>query len=274
MTPDAPLSPSLKKLGLTGWPFPRNPAVSDLYHFADLDEVEARLDYAHTLKGFALLTGEPGSGKSTALALFAQRLDRTRHPVLYLADSRLTPSEFYGTILEFFGVHPVRNATRRRNQFRDLMTDLAENRSVFPVIVIDEAHELSRIMVQELRYVQNLGLGQESVFTLILSGQAELRSELRMKDLEAVSQRVTVRCHLAPLGLEDTAAYIRHGLKGCSVERTVFTDPAIALIHAKSRGLMRRVGSLATQALLDAALDGRDLVEEANVERAFMDSED
>lgn len=133
---------------------------------------------------------------------------------------------------------------------------------------------VARIMVQELRYVQNLGLGQESVFTLILSGQAELRAELRMKDLEAVSQRVTVRCHLAPLGLEDTTAYIRHGLKGCSVERTVFTDPAIALIHAKSRGLMRRVGSLATQALLDAALDGRDLVEEANVERAFMDSED
>ncbi len=275
MTADLPPSlPLLQKLGVTGWPFPRNPSLPDLFHFPQLDELEARLDYAHTLKGFALVTGEPGSGKSTALSLFAHRLDKTHHPVLYLADSRLTPSEFYAAILEHFGVHPVRNATRRRRQFQVLMTDMAESQAVFPVIMIDEAHELSRLMIQELRYVQNLGLDAGSAFTLVLSGQSEIRAELRMKDLEAVSQRVTVRCHLGPLDTDEVDAYLRHGLKRCSIDRTIFTEPAVAMLHAKSRGLMRKVGTLATQALLDAAATGRDIVDADNVERAFLDVEE
>ncbi len=265
---------ALEKFGLTLWPFPRNPALTDLFHFAALDELLARLDYAHALRGLALVTGEPGSGKSTALALFAHNLDRTHHPVLYLADSRLTPSEFYGAVLEHFGVHPVRNPTRRRRQFQDLMTDMAEGQAIFPVIVIDEAHELSRTMVQELRYVQNLGLSQGSAFTLILSGQGEIRSELRMKDLEAVSQRVTVRCQLGPLSEEELGDYIRHGLRRGSVERTVFTQPALSLLHAKSRGLMRKAGTIATGALLDAGLSGRDIVDQENVERAWLDTEE
>ena len=262
----------LARLGLTTWPFPRNPSPDACFHWPALDELEARLAYAHAIQGFALVTGEPGCGKSTAVSLFAQRLDKNRHPVVYFADSHLTPSEFYAIVLEQFGVRPALHCARRRRQFQTLVGDMAANQGVTPVVVIDEAHELAPEMVQELRYADNLGLGSASAFTLILCGQSEIRAQLHLKSFEAVAQRITVRGHLTSLTPTEMAGFVAHGLRTGSaaapLTRTVFTDSALEILYAKSRGLPRKVGTIATQALLDAAIAQKDLVEPDSVERA------
>lgn len=271
----------LARLGLTTWPFPRNPAADACFHWPALDELQARLAYAHAIQGFALVTGEPGCGKSTAVSLFAGRLDKSRYPVVYFADSHLTPSEFYAMVLEQFGVRPALHCARRRRQFQTLFSDMATNQAITPVVVIDEAHELAPEMIQELRYADNLGLGSASAFTLILCGQSEIRAQLHLKSFEAVAQRITVRGHLTPLTPAEMTAFVAHGLRagsagsaGSPLSRTVFTDPALEILYAKSRGLARKVGTMATQALLDAAIAGKDLVEADSVERAAADLEE
>ena len=265
----------LDQLGLTRLPFPKAPEPQDLYRWPGLEELLARLRFAFACQGFALITGEVGSGKSTALRLFAHGLDSQRQPLLYFADSGLSPREFYTRVLENFGIVPGVTRSRVRQQFQTLFRDLSREQGKNATLVIDEAQDLSLAMVQELRYLQNLGdHDAESPFTLILCGQAELRAMLRLKTFEAVAQRILVRYHLGPLGLEDTDAFLRHGLQTAGVERAMFTEPAVTLLHTHSHGLPRRLGILATHALVDAALHDLQLVEEPSVRRAVADLED
>ncbi len=173
------------------------------------------------------------------------------------------------------GVLPPATAGRAREQFQTLLADLATAQGKRPVLLIDEGHELSDEMVHELRYLQNVqDCDAASPFTLILCGQPALRAMLRLKSFEAVAQRVSVRCHLAPLDLQQTAAFVRHSLSHAGIDRPLFTEAAIETLHTHASGLCRRLGNLATHALLDAALHKTPLVEEPSVRRAVAELDD
>ena len=263
------LPPPLAALGLRAFPFPKAPEQDALFHWSALDEVLARMGFALAASGFALLTGDVGCGKSSALRAFLHGLDPNLHPAVYVADSRLTPLHLYGRVLTHFGVMPPASAGRAREQFQALLRDLAAAQGKRPLLLIDEGQALSPDMVQELRYLQNVqDCDAASPFTLVLCGQPELRAILRFKSFEAVAQRLTVRCHLAPLEPRETAAFVAHSLRHAGIDRPLFTEAALELLHAQSRGLCRRIGNLATHALLDAALQKTPLVEESSVRRA------
>jgi general secretion pathway protein A len=270
MTADLP--PPLHDFGLAAFPFPKAPAPAQLFRWSGLGEVLARLRFALAASGFALLTGEVGAGKSTALRLFLHDLDPNVHPAVYVADSRLRPLTLYGRVLAHFGMMPAATAGRAREQFQALLADLASAQGKHPLILIDEGHELSPDMVQELRYLQNVqDCDAASPFTLILCGQPELRAMLRFKTFEAVAQRLTVRSHLPPLAPAETGAFVAHSLRQAGIDRPLFTEAALELLHTHSRGLCRRIGHLATHALLDAALHKTPLVEESSVRRAVAE---
>lgn len=265
----------LAELGLHTLPFPKAPAPGALFLWSGLEEVLARLRFALAASGFALLTGDVGAGKSTALRLFLHGLDANAHPAVYLADSSLSPSTLYARVLTHFGLLAPRSAGRAREQFQALLADLAATQGKHPVLLIDEGHELSPEMVQELRYLQNVQACDAACpFTLILCGQTELRAMLRFRSFEAVAQRITVRCHLAPLDRPQTAAFVAHGLRQAGIDRPLFTEAALELLHTHSRGLCRPLGNLATHALLDAALHKTPLVEEPSVRRALAELEE
>jgi len=204
----------LEQLGLRRLPFPKAPEPEELFRWPGLEELLARLRFAFACQGFALVTGEVGSGKSTALRLFTSGLDAQRQPLLYFADSGLSPREFYSRVLEHFGIVSGTTRSRVRQQFQTFFRDLSQEQGKNAILVIDEAQDLSLVRVQELRYLQNLGdHDAESPFTLVLCGQAELRAMLRLKTFEAVAQRILVRYHLGPLSLEEAADFLQHGLK-------------------------------------------------------------
>ena len=262
----------LAELGLSAFPFPKAPEPQALFRWSGLGEVLARLGFALAASGFALLTGEVGSGKSTALRLFLNGLDANVHPAVYVADSHLTPLILYGRVLTHFGLVPPITSGRAREQFQTLLADLATAQGKHPLLLIDEGHELSPEMVQELRYLQNVqDCDAASPFTLILCGQPELRAMLRFKTFEAVAQRISVRCHLAPLEPRESAAFLVHSLHQAGLDRPLFTEAAVELLHTHSRGLCRRLGNLATHALFDAALHKTPLVEEPSVRRAVSE---
>ena len=270
-----PLPQPFRDLGCSEIPFPKAPGTQAMFRWPSLDEVQARLHFALSISGFALLTGEVGAGKSTSLRLFLSGLDPNLHPAVYIADSSLSPRTFYARILWHFGVLPSGTAGGARAQFQTLLGDLATAQAKHPIIVIDEGHELSPEMVQELRYLQNVqDFDANSPFTLILCGQPELRAMLRLKTFEAVAQRLSVRAHLAPLEASQTTAFLTHALRQAGIDRPMFTESALTLLHAQSSGLCRRLGTLATHALLDAALHQTPLVEEQSVRRAAAELDD
>lgn len=265
----------LADLGLTRFPFPKAPDPDALFHWPGLDETIARLQFGLASAGFVLLIGEVGVGKTTVLRLFLHQLDPTVHPAVYIANSTLTPRTLYGYVLTHFGVPAPSTASRARQQFQSLFADLATAQGKLPIIIIDEGQELSEDMVRELRYLQNVrDCDAASPFVLILCGQPELRAQLRFKAFDAVAQRINVRAHLAPLDLKQTTAFVTHAIRTAGLDRPVFTEAALSLLHAHSNGLCRRIGNLATHALLDAAFTKTNLVEEASVRRAVAELDD
>lgn len=259
--------------GLKAMPFGQDIAPEDLYPSKCFQELMARLDFAHSIRGFALVTGEIGAGKSTALRAFASQLDETRTPAIYLADSALSPRSFYSQVLQRFGVRPAFQKSAIRLQFETLMMDFSRHQEKSPVLFIDEGHDLQDAMLQELRYVLNLSFDSGRAFTLILAGEPQLRSALKLKAFTAVAQRINIRYHLQPLPPEEVDAYLRHRLRVSGCDKPIFTEGAVSLLAAHSRGLLRPLGHLATSALLDTALHKKDFVEQDSVRRAIAEAE-
>jgi len=258
-------------LGFTKDPFGKELDPGEAFLSAGFGELLARLRHMVEHRSLGLVTGEVGSGKSTAVRVLASELDPTRHPFIYLADSALTPREFYTAVLENLGVTPATSRSAVRRQFETTVADFYEAQNKSPVLVLDEAHELSQPMIREIRYITNVRMDALSPFTLVIVGQPELRGILKLKAFEAVAQRVEIRYHLAGMDLAETKAYLEHGARVAGVDRPLFAEGAITMLHNQSRGLPRLLGNLARAALLDAIIRRQELVEEANVRRAVAE---
>lgn len=258
--------------GLHHLPFTQELPTCYFYASPTFNEALARLRYLLETRGLGLLTGEIGAGKSSCLRVLSEQLDPAKHPVLYFADSELEPTGFYREALARCGVEPAKARAEVRRQFQALFLDWHRHQGKTALICLDEAHLLSPAMVQEVRFLTNFGVGDAGApFACVLVGQPELRSLLRFKSLEAVTQRITVRFHLGGLDPEQTAAYLHHQMNSAGASRQVFTEAAVRQLHTHTRGLPRLLNNFATAALWDVAGHNQQTVEEEHVQRVLAE---
>ncbi len=267
---------SLNYWGFTRMPFSKELPIGAYYMSTQFQELAARLHVMVADRLFGVITGEVGSGKSSAVRYLAAELDPSEYPVFYIAESQLTPYDFYSQVLEAAGVSTPFQRSQARRQFIGLMTDLYPHQHKAPVIVIDEGQGLPPRMVHELRFVLNTSMDAVTPFTCILVGQPDLRATLRLKAFEAIYQRVGLRFHLTGLNEAETAAYVAHHLQqaGVAAQQPLFTPSALKLLATQSRGLPRVINHLATGALWDAESQGLRLVDEPQMQRAVSDWRD
>jgi type II secretory pathway predicted ATPase ExeA len=256
---------------LTGTPFTRGLPPDGLLTTPAMEEVGARLDYTARARGFMVLTGAVGAGKSTALRAFLLRLPVTTYTPLYVTDSSLTPRNFYHEVLWQLGQTPrfyrgdARRQLHRALQERD---DMGKQ----PVIVIDEAHLLGRAMLEEIRFLLNFDMDSRAPLALVLAGQPELRATLKLECFAAIAQRVHFRAHLAALTPEESALYIQHHLTQAGAAGALFTEPALRIIHAFTGGLPRQLNNVCSACLLYAYYQKRQLIDDA-IAKEVIDTE-
>ena len=164
--------------GFNGAPFSRDIPVNQLLETASGKELQGRLNYVARMRAFGVFTGDAGTGKTTAIRRFCQGLDANRYRVLYLSDSALTPRNFYWETLHELGYEPRFYRGDAKRQMQKALALLVDNEKKTPVIIVDEAHLLSREMLEEIRFLLNLGMDSYSALSLILVGQSELRDTL------------------------------------------------------------------------------------------------
>lgn len=256
---------------LTATPFTRGLPPAQLLTTSAMAEVGARLDYAAQERGFALLTGEVGTGKSTALRAFLARLPITRYTPLYVTDSQLTPRNFYYEALWQLGITPRFYRGDARRQLHRALQERDEAGKQ-PVIVIDEAHLLRREMLEEVRFLLNFDVDSRAPLALILAGQTELRRTLKLECFAAIAQRVTLRTHLPALNPEETDNYLRHHLAQVGATNPLFTEPAIRILHAFTGGIPRQLNNVATACLLYAYQLKRQLIDD-DIAKEVIDNE-
>ena len=257
--------------GCTASPFDRSISTKLLFQSEAHQELIGRMVHVAENRKFALCTGEVGAGKSTAARAVSEQLNPTRHLVLYITDSDLTPRNFYYEVLHQLGIPPRFYRGDAKRQLVKALMDMHESNRI-PVIIIDEGHLLGREMLEEIRFLMNFKMDSFSPLSLILMGQPELRATLQTQAYEAIAQRVNVRFHLPAMTQNETAGYVQHHLKVVGVDRAVFTDDALYLIHEYSGGIARKINNLCTSCLLHAFAKSKSLVDNRMV-RVVLENE-
>lgn len=234
-------------------PFEITPDPSFLFSTARHNEALASLYYGvRARKGFVVLTGEVGTGKTMLVRCVLELLRRTGVAFAYVFNPSLSALEFIRYIAGDFGL-PV--AGKAKDELvLSLSAFLVERhqRKLSTLLVVDEAHHLAPELLEEVRLLTNLETTQQKLLQIVLAGQPELDEMLDSFELRQIKQRIALRCHLEPLNLEETHGYIQRRLQvgGVSSDITVFSEPAIAAIFRHSNGFPRLINTICENALL------------------------
>lgn len=151
-------------------PFERSIPIESLYTTAAYKELLSRLEYAATRRQFTVVTGDVGTGKSTTIRKLAASLDANKHKIIYISDSALTPRNFYWEALYQLGCEPKFYRGDAKRQMQKELTTLIDTHKKIPVIITDEAHLLSREMLEEIRFLLNYQMDSYNLLSLILVG--------------------------------------------------------------------------------------------------------
>jgi type II secretory pathway predicted ATPase ExeA len=254
--------------GFARLPFEAAPAHDDLFHAPALDELHSRLSYLVATRSIGLLTGEPGTGKSTALRRLRDDLHPDQVRCLYLFDTDIGANDFCRHLALELALEPPWS---RASTFRAIQAEvqrLASERHLTVLLVVDEAHALRTEVLALLPRLTNFDWDRCGRLALLLAGQTGLRQRLRLAHLESLAQRVTVRFNLDGFDRDTTRCYLEHRLRLAGLDRPLFTEPAIEALFTASRGVMRRLDSLAHHALAIAATARARLVEPEHVVNA------
>lgn len=217
-------------------------------------EAYARLLYGvDSHAGFIALTGEVGTGKTTMLRTLLTQLDPEKYTSALIFNSCMSGEQLLAGICREYGINVIEPS---RSAYLDaLYTFLIEQNSAARtvVLVIDEAQNLAPDVLEQVRMISNLETERDKLIQIILAGQPELNVVLRRHDLRQLNQRITVRCRLTPMKLDDTTRYINHRLKisGSRIPN-IFSPSAVRRIYRFSRGIPRLINVACEQALVMA----------------------
>lgn len=219
---------------------------------------------------FLLITGEVGAGKTTLIRCLLDRLDRSLVVGLLSNTSRES-----GRILQWIGsafglgVHGKDDVSAYEDLTQFLIRTYAQGKRA--VLIVDEAQNLGKERLEEMRLLSNLNADHDFLLQMILVGQPELRTLMRSQQLRQLAQRIGADYHIGHLSEEETLRYVKHRLKVAGGSPELFSDEAIRLVHASSRGIPRLVNQLCDTALVYAFAEQRQQVDAALMEETIRD---
>ncbi len=259
--------------GLDKTPFSMTPDPGFLFLTAKHREALAGLLFAVTSrKGFLVLTGDAGTGKTTLLSRLMRSMPDDRAHFSYVLNPTLSPSEFLEMVLLDFGFDNIPESKSQRlmrlHQF--LLTGHREGRTM--VLIIDEAQKLTPELLEEIRLLTNFETAEQKLLQIILAGQTELTQLLNREDLRQLKQRIAVRVGVEALIPSEVVQYMSsrwaHAGATCALP---FSNAAIRTIAAYSRGIPRVINSICDNALMNAFASEVRLIDEKHILEVVVD---
>jgi len=258
--------------GLRKNPFNMTPDPAFLFLTEQHREALVGLTYAILQrKGFVVLTGEAGTGKTTLLTRVLQFIPPAQVQSSVILNPTLTPPEFLELALLDFGVTNVPSSKAQRLwMLRDLLLRAREQGRV-SALVIDEAHKLSREVLEEIRLLGNFEEADEKFLQIVLIGQNELDQVLNREDLRQLKQRIAMRLSIAPLASSEVGQYIRHRWLRAGGSEPPFSSEAVSIVAEASHGIPRLINGLCDNALTLAFGEGSSSVDARHVHASAVD---
>lgn len=239
--------------GFHSAPFHITPDPSILFPTTTYRSAEGAIEYGIKAgKGFIVVSGQVGVGKTTVLRACLDRLDSSKTKIIYLFNPALTTAELYGTILDEFDP-ALRVFMNAGDVLRTLLRKLLEahQAGIQVVLAVDEAQNMPEQTLESLRILSNLETTKTKLLQIILVGQPELDALLEKHSLRQLAQRVAVRARLKRLSFRQGCRYIQHRTQSAGQRRSLFTRPAQWYIAIAARGIPRAINICCDNALIN-----------------------
>jgi type II secretory pathway predicted ATPase ExeA len=259
--------------GLRANPFNVNPDPRYLFLTRHTEEALACLTYGiQSRKGFVLLTGEVGTGKTTLINKLLEWLRLQQVATAFVFNSRMNVPQFLDYMMADFGI-PCDSKSKSQILQRLYNWLLDRYRAgETAVLIVDEAQNLTDEVLEEIRMLTNLETFTEKLLQIVLVGQPELETKLKMPQLRQLRQRLTLRAKTHPLTLEETKAYVQQRLRIAGSDgRQIFDGDALNSIHKYSNGIPRVVNLLCEHCLVSAFVDQKPTINESIVDAVARD---
>jgi type II secretory pathway predicted ATPase ExeA len=259
--------------GLRANPFNVNPDPRYLFLTRHTEEALACLTYGiQSRKGFVLLTGEVGTGKTTLINKLLEWLRLQQVATAFVFNSRLNTTHFLDYMMADFGI-PCDSKAKSQVLLRLYNWLLDRYRAgETAVLIVDEAQNLTDEVLEEIRMLTNLETFTEKLLQIVLVGQPELEQKLKQPQLRQLRQRLTLRAKTHPLTLEETQSYIQQRLRiaGAGAQE-IFSPEALVEIHRHSNGIPRVINLLCEHCLVSAFVDQQKVIGPSVVETVTRD---
>jgi general secretion pathway protein A len=259
--------------GLRANPFNVNPDPRYLFLTRHTEEALACLTYGiQSRKGFVLLTGEVGTGKTTLINKLLEWLRLQQVATAFIFNSRMNVPQFLDYMMADFGI-PCDSKSKSQILQRLYNWLLDRYRAgETAVLIVDEAQNLSDEVLEEIRMLTNLETFTEKLLQIVLVGQPELETKLKQPQLRQLRQRLTLRAKTHPLTIEETKAYVQQRLRIAGSDgRQIFDGDALSAVHKYSNGIPRVVNLLCEHCLVSAFVDQKSAIGEPIVDAVARD---
>jgi type II secretory pathway predicted ATPase ExeA len=255
--------------GLNKEPFGADIAMKDILKTDQLVDVKNRFDYVLRLGAIGLVTGEVGSGKSTAIRYAQGNLHPSEYRSIYVTASSGSIMELYRQLLNELDIYGSSNSkTLMLRLIKKEITDLVLEKKLKVVLIVDEASLMRLEVFAELHTICQFEKDSKPYLPMILAGQNSLIDKLTYRSSQPLSSRIVARSHLQATSLEGMHAYLQHHLLIAGVKHNLFDQTALTAIHQGSGGLFRKANHLARGSLIAAASKQKSMVDAEHVQLA------
>lgn len=244
-------------------------SLKEIFETDDIRSVQERFEYAVRLGAIALVTGEIGSGKSTALRYVASKLHPSEYRAIHITACPGSILEFYRMFLT--ELHIDKSSTSRAVMIRLIKKEIKElvlGKKLKVVLIVDEASLMRLEVFAELHTITQFEQDSKPWLPIILAGKNNLIDSLSYQTSMPLASRIVARSHLEPANRSQMEEYLNHHLSIIGVKNSLFDDAALTAVHQGSAGLFRKANNLARGALIAAANEQSMTVTAEHVRRA------